>query len=67
MDIDPRKIGRTRRGLPVLAPADLPALRQRCPGLLILAAVGTRGARPIVRARFEGYGLREGEDWLLAA
>ncbi len=67
MDVDPRKVGSTRRGLPVLPPGELPVLRQRYRRLVILAAVGTRGARPILRKRFEGYGLCEGEDWWLAA
>jgi hypothetical protein len=67
LDIDPRKIGRTRRGLPILAPEELLGWWQRSPNPILLAAVGARGARPLIRARLTGFGLREGQDWLFAA
>ncbi len=67
MDVDPRKIGRTRRGLPILRQEELPALRRNHPRLVVLAAVGTRGARTILRSRFDAYGLHECEDWWMAA
>ena len=38
-DIDPRKIGRTRRGLPVLSPEELPAWWRRYQKPALLAAV----------------------------
>jgi glycosyltransferase involved in cell wall biosynthesis len=63
IDIDPRKIGRTRRGLPILSPEQLPAWWERLANPVLLAAVGARGARPLIRARLEAFGLREGEDW----
>lgn len=66
-DIDPVKIGQTRRGLPILAPEELTAWWQRVTRPILLAAVGARGARPIIRARLEAFGLREGEDWLFCA
>ncbi|MCI0519879.1 MAG: glycosyltransferase [Chloroflexi bacterium] len=62
-DIDPRKLGGTRRGLPVLPPEDLPARWAAGKNPALLAAVGARRARPIVRSRLEGFGLREGLDW----
>jgi glycosyltransferase involved in cell wall biosynthesis len=64
IDIDPRKIGGSKRALPVHAPPVLDA-----PGRpFILVAVGTRGARAILRARLAGeMRLREGVDFLLAA
>jgi glycosyltransferase involved in cell wall biosynthesis len=62
-DIDPRKIGGTRRGLPVLPPEELPARWAAWKRPALLAAVGARRARPIVRARLEGFGLCEGLDW----
>jgi hypothetical protein len=67
VDIDPAKIGGRKRGLPVVAPADLPALWGRSPNPAVLAAVGARGARALIRAQLEGMGLREGEDWWAVA
>jgi glycosyltransferase involved in cell wall biosynthesis len=66
-DIDPRKIGSTRRGLPILPPADLPSWwsRYRHPALLV--AVSARGARPLIRARLASTQLIEGQDWWFAA
>jgi glycosyltransferase involved in cell wall biosynthesis len=63
IDIDPRKIGRLRRGLPILPPDELPACWQRYRNPALLAAVGARGARALIRARLEAYNLCEGRDW----
>ena len=63
VDIDPRKIGRTRRGRPVIPPTDLPAWWAKFTKPVILAAVGSRGARAIIRRQLEAFGLREGIDW----
>ena len=67
IDIDPRKIGRTRRGLPILAPGDLPGWWAAQPRPALLAAVGSRGARALIRAQLTGMGLLEGQDWWAAA
>ena len=67
IDVDPRKIGQTRRGLPILAPNELPALWARSLRPALIAAVGARGARQIIRARLAGFGLVEGQDWWGAA
>lgn len=66
-DIDPRKIGSSRRGLPVLPPADLPAVWKRSPSPVLIAAVGARGARRLIRQRLAPLGLVEGQDWWFAA
>ena len=62
LDIDPRKVGRTRQGRPILPPE---AFR---PGrALVLGAVGARGARERIRARLGEWGLVETEDfWMVA-
>ena len=62
LDIDPAKIGRTRQGRPIVPPA---AVR---PGsALVLAAVGSRGARERIRARLLAQGLVETRDfWAVA-
>jgi glycosyltransferase involved in cell wall biosynthesis len=67
VDIDPRKIGSTRRGLPILSPPDLLRRWPNCSRPVLLVAVGTRGARPLIRQRLLESGLTEGEDWWFAA
>jgi glycosyltransferase involved in cell wall biosynthesis len=63
IDIDPQKIGRTRRGLPILPPEALPERWRQYRRPALLAAVGARGARQIVRQRLTAFGLTEGQDW----
>ncbi|MEN7973948.1 MAG: glycosyltransferase [Verrucomicrobiota bacterium] len=67
VDIDPKKIGRTRRGLPIIAPDDLLPWWRRYQNPVVLAAVGARGARVLIRERLNGFGLREGHHWWAAA
>jgi glycosyltransferase involved in cell wall biosynthesis len=63
LDIDPQKIGRTLRGLPILASDELPSLWSHNTRPALLAAVGSRLARPLIRARLNSFGLKEGLDW----
>lgn len=63
IDIDPRKIGRTRRGIPIVAPEALLTWWKRYQQPALLAGVGARGARAIIRERLIDIGLREGVDW----
>jgi glycosyltransferase involved in cell wall biosynthesis len=67
VDIDPRKIGSTRHGRPVLAPEALLDWWKRFKQPVVLAAVGARGARQLIRQRLVAMGLREGQDWWGAA
>ena len=67
VDSDPAKIGRTRRGLPVIAPKDFAALWGQSPRPALLAAVGARGARTLVREQITSCGLVEGQDWWAVA
>ena len=67
IDIDPRKIGNTRQGLPILPPEELPGWKRRVPGLVVLAAVGARGARSLIRQRLVAQGWIEGQDWWCVA
>ena len=67
VDIDPRKIGRTRRGLPIIPPDELFDYWRRFTNPVLLAAVGARGTRQLIRQRLNQLGLREGEDWWGAA
>ena len=61
VDIHPNRVGTRRRGLPVYGYRDLPQVR---PGCLLLAAVGTRGAREEIRQRLAALGLCEGDGFL---
>jgi hypothetical protein len=67
IDIDPKKIGRTRRGCPIVAPSELAGWWGRYQNPILLAAVAARGARPLIRAQLEKETLTEGADWWFAA
>jgi GT2 family glycosyltransferase len=67
VDIDPRKIGRTRRGWPIARPEELLQWWGRFSHPVLLAAVGARGARPLIRQQLIDLGLVEGRDWWSAA
>ena len=67
IDVDPKKIGRTRRGKAILASSDLLELWNRHATPIVLAAVGARGARTLIRQELNGLGLIEGRDWWAAA
>lgn len=67
VDIDPGKVGRRRRGLPILPPDELPALWRTLPRPVVLAAVGARGARALIREQLTAMGLMEGRDWWAVA
>lgn len=60
VDIDPRKIGQTVHGAPVVPPEGLGAFA----GAFVVAAVGQPGAREEIRAALEGMGWR---DWCAVA
>jgi glycosyltransferase involved in cell wall biosynthesis len=62
VDIDPRKIGRTARGAPIVAADALDRTRDCC-----VVAVGARGARGLVRAHLAAHGWREGTDFIAAS
>jgi glycosyltransferase involved in cell wall biosynthesis len=67
IDIDPGKIGRERRGKPIVGPEDLRNQLDADERLVVLAAVRSRGARALIRERLNGMGLREGADWWAVA
>lgn len=62
VDIDPRKIGSTRHGVPIVAPGALSTLQAE----LCLVAVAARGARPLIRQALAQLrpDWREGEQLL---
>jgi GT2 family glycosyltransferase len=61
VDIDPKKIGATRRDVPVVSPEALPKLEAE----IALVAVGGTGARAQCRATLQDLrpDWREGRDW----
>jgi len=67
IDVDPKKIGRTKRGLPVLSPDELPAQWTKFGKPALLSAVGARRARPLIRQRLTALEMVEGEDYWCVA
>jgi len=63
VDIDPRKVGRVVRGAPVVWPEEL----DKHVGAFVIAAVGSEGARGLIRGRLQELGRTEGVDFLCAA
>ncbi len=66
IDINPRKIGRTAAGAPVVSPAELHRYRDD----FIIGAVGGRGARSAreeIRTALQKMGFTEGEQFLFVA
>ena len=67
VDIDPKKIGSVKRGLPIISADDLPDMLKQYREPVVLAAVGSRGARELIRARLNEMGLVETEDYWAVA
>jgi len=63
IDIDPKKIGHTMRGVPIVSSEYL----SEHPGCLVIAAVGSRGARKLIREQLVARGLVEILDFVCAA
>ena len=64
LEVDPRKIGGSKRDMPVMSWDDG---LSRFPGVFVVVAVGSRGARQDVRAFLSARGLVETADSLCAA
>jgi len=62
VDIDPRKVGGTARGVPIVGPEEV--RRGKEP---VIVAVGARGARDEVRERLGSLGFVDGTDFVCAA
>lgn len=67
VDIDPNKVSRTRRGAPIIPPEELKEWWGRFANPVVLAAVGSRGVRALIREDLSSKGLREGIDWWAVA
>jgi glycosyltransferase involved in cell wall biosynthesis len=67
IDVDEKKIGRTLRGKPIIKPDELLDLWKHYQRPVLLAAVGSRGARGLIRTQLADMGFHEGEDWWAVA
>jgi hypothetical protein len=65
--VDEKKIGKTLRGLPVIAREEVLGWWSCYQNPALVTAVGARGARPLIRDYLNGLGLVEGRDWWSAA
>jgi glycosyltransferase involved in cell wall biosynthesis len=63
VDIDPEKIGRTMRGIPIVAPEALSEHRKT----FVITAVGSAEARKIIRDYLDGTGRVETRDYICAS
>ncbi|MET0284922.1 MAG: glycosyltransferase [Polyangiales bacterium] len=55
IDIDPRRVGSTMQGVPIVSASELDARRH-----VVIAAVGARGAREVIRPQLQERGFVEG-------
>ena len=62
VDIDPKKIGRSLHGRPVVSIHDLPQIEQA----VLVSYVGTRGASDLIRKQLIAAGRSEGRDFWIA-
>jgi hypothetical protein len=67
LEVDPKKIGRTRRGQPIYGAEDLPRIWGEFKTPILLTAVRARKAAPLIRKTLTDFGLVEGQDWWAAA
>ncbi len=67
VDVDPKKIGRTRRGYPIIPKEHLQEWWSRYEKPVVLAAVGARQARELIREQIQGMALEEAVDWWAVA
>ncbi len=66
VDVAVRRIGRLRHGVEVLPASSLASLHASG-GVFLIGAVGTSGARGVVRAQLAGAGFVEGVDCVVVA
>ena len=67
VDVDPKKIGGTRRGKPILSSQELLGQWGKYGNPILLTAVRARKAGPLIRASLAELKLVEGVDWWAAA
>jgi glycosyltransferase involved in cell wall biosynthesis len=63
VEVDEKKIGRTKRRRPIIGVEDLLDLWGNYQNPVLLTAVRARSAAPLIRASLEELGLIEGQNW----
>jgi len=64
-DVAPARIGRVRHGAPVRSSSSMANVKEEFPRAFVIAAVGTSGARGVVRTEIARAGFVEGEDFVV--
>jgi len=67
IDIDPKKVGRTKHGISIFPPDALKSIWSRSSRPALIVAVGARKARPMIRQYLQKSALNEGQDWWFTA
>lgn len=67
VDVDPKKIGNTRRGKPIISSDELLQEWEKYKNPVLLTAVRARKAAPLIRESLDELGLVEGKEWWAAA
>ncbi len=67
VEVDEKKIGRTRRGKPIIGSEELLDMWGKYQNPILLTAVRARSAAPLIKAQLDELGLVEGQDWWRAA
>lgn len=67
VDVDPKKIGSTRRGKPIIGVGELLDWWGKFENPILLTAVRARKAGPLIRTSLAELNLVEGVDWWAAA
>lgn len=65
IDIDPKKIGNTHMGVPVVSPAWLRTVKSNYEKPFVLSYVTNHGAREIIADELQANGFARGEDFLM--
>jgi glycosyltransferase involved in cell wall biosynthesis len=67
IEVDQKKIGREKRGRPIISSDELLSLWGKYQNPILLTAVRARSAAPLIRGTLEQLGLVQGSDWWRAA
>jgi glycosyltransferase involved in cell wall biosynthesis len=67
VEVDKKKIGRTRRGKPIIGVGELLDWWGKFENPILLTAVRARKATPLIKAQLDELRLIEGQDWWQAA
>ena len=67
VDVNEEKIGRSLRGKPIIAAKGLMECWSQYQAPVLLASVGSRAARQLIRQKLNDLGYLEEQDWWMAA